>query len=420
MSRTLWLIAFAVGAVGAVSAQVKAADVPEKDVVDTAIGAGQFKTLVTAVKEAGLVDTLKGTGPFTVFAPTDEALAKVPKEKLEALLKDKKALTAVLTYHVVPGKVMAADVVKLDSAKTVQGESLKIVARDGKVTVNGVNVVKTDIVCTNGVIHVIDAVLVPTGRPSPAQERIEQVLSGAEAQGVPTRVARLKKAAAEVVELTPANQLVKEALEKAVATSAALRDEEAEKVLRTGLREAEAILSFKPLMEAKLPEGFPEPTPVGEIHVKSYPAYRLARTSMAGKDGEGRAFFTLFDHITRNGIAMTAPVEMTFGATKEKAPKGEAMAFVYEHARMGKAGQEGKVTVEDVPAMTALSIGLRGDYTLERIADVRARLEAWLKRHADRYETAGPLRVLGYNSRMVPVDRRYAEVQLPVRAKPAR
>ena len=133
----------------------------KKDIVDTAVGAGQFKTLVTAVKAAGLVETLKGEGPFTVFAPTDEAFAKVPKDKLDALLKDKDALTAVLTYHVVPGKVMAEDVVKIDSAKTVQGQTVRIVTNDGKVMVNDANVVKTDIVCQNGVIHVIDKVILP-------------------------------------------------------------------------------------------------------------------------------------------------------------------------------------------------------------------------------------------------------------------
>src|SRR5579871_6508339 len=137
-----------------------------KDIVDTAVAAGQFKTLVAAVKAADLVETLKGEGPFTVFAPTDEAFAKIPKEKLETLLKDKKALTAVLTYHVLPGKVMAADVVKLDSARTAQGKSLSIVTKDGKVTINGIKVIKTDIVCRNGVIHVIDAVLLP-----PAHDR---------------------------------------------------------------------------------------------------------------------------------------------------------------------------------------------------------------------------------------------------------
>lgn len=133
----------------------------KKDIVETAVAADQFKTLVAAVKAADLVETLKGEGPFTVFAPTDEAFAEIPKEKLDALLKDKKALAAVLTYHVVAGDVRAKDVVKLDSADTVQGKPVKIEAADGKVTVNGATVVKTDIVCSNGVIHVIDAVLMP-------------------------------------------------------------------------------------------------------------------------------------------------------------------------------------------------------------------------------------------------------------------
>lgn len=138
------------------------AEKPEAaDIVDTAVGAGSFSTLVTAVKAAGLVETLKGKGPFTVFAPTDEAFAKVPKETLEALLKDKEKLTAVLTYHVVSGKVLAADVVKLTKAKTVQGQEVTIEASAGGVKIDGANVVKTDIVCGNGVIHVIDAVILP-------------------------------------------------------------------------------------------------------------------------------------------------------------------------------------------------------------------------------------------------------------------
>lgn len=130
------------------------------DIVDTAVSAGSFKTLVTAVKAAGLVDTLKGPGPFTVFAPTDEAFAKVPKDRLDALLKDKAALTKVLTYHVVSGKVLAADV-KPGKVKTVEGASLTVKAAGGKVTVDDANVVKTDIVADNGVIHVIDTVLMP-------------------------------------------------------------------------------------------------------------------------------------------------------------------------------------------------------------------------------------------------------------------
>lgn len=133
----------------------------KKDIVDTAIAAEQFETLVSAVKAADLVDVLKGEGPFTVFAPTDKAFEKVPKEKLEALLKDKEALQSVLQYHVVPGKVMAADVVKLKSAKTALGKPVRIAVKDRDVTINGAKVVKTDIECTNGVIHVIDAVLLP-------------------------------------------------------------------------------------------------------------------------------------------------------------------------------------------------------------------------------------------------------------------
>lgn len=132
----------------------------DKDIVDTAVAAGSFTTLVAAVQEAGLVDTLKGEGPFTVFAPTDEAFAKIPDDQLQALLADKEALTAVLTYHVVSGKVMAKDVVTLTSAKTVQGSSIDIDASNG-VRVDGANVIKTDILTSNGVIHVIDTVLMP-------------------------------------------------------------------------------------------------------------------------------------------------------------------------------------------------------------------------------------------------------------------
>lgn len=129
------------------------------DIVDTAVAAGSFKTLVTAVQAAGLVDTLKGPGPFTVFAPTDEAFAKIPKATLDALLKDKAALTKVLTYHVVPGKVMAKDV-KAGPVKTVQGSSLTV-STSGGVKVDAANVVKTDIAADNGVIHVIDTVIMP-------------------------------------------------------------------------------------------------------------------------------------------------------------------------------------------------------------------------------------------------------------------
>ena len=150
MKRILTGVSFAL-ALGSVQAA---------DIVDTAKSAGSFNTLVTAVQAAGLVDTLKGPGPFTVFAPTDEAFAKIPKAQLEALLQDKAALIKVLTYHVVPGAVMAKEV-KAGPVNTVEGSALTISTNDGKVKVDSANVVATDIVADNGVIHVIDAVVMP-------------------------------------------------------------------------------------------------------------------------------------------------------------------------------------------------------------------------------------------------------------------
>ena len=135
----------------------------QKDIVDTAVAAGSFKTLAAALTAADLVGTLKGKGPFTVFAPTDEAFAKLPAGTLDDLLKpaNKAKLQGILTYHVVSGKVMAADVVKLKSAKTVNGQSLAIKVKDGGVMVDNAKVTKTDIECTNGVIHIIDTVVLP-------------------------------------------------------------------------------------------------------------------------------------------------------------------------------------------------------------------------------------------------------------------
>jgi len=154
-------MAYAGGAQGnaASSSAPKAAE--PKDIVDTAVAAGSFKTLVAAIQAAGLVDTLKGEGPFTVFAPTDAAFAKLPKGTVEGLLKDKAALTKILTYHVVAGKVMASQVVKLDQAKTLEGQSLKISTKAGEVRVGSALVTQADIETRNGVIHVIDTVLLP-------------------------------------------------------------------------------------------------------------------------------------------------------------------------------------------------------------------------------------------------------------------
>ena len=163
MSRTVITIGLVLAFI--VSTQFALAGNSEKpkDIVDTAVAAGNFKTLATALKSAGLIETLKGKGPFTVFAPTDEAFAKLPKGTVEDLLKpeNKDKLIAILTYHVVPGRVMAADVAKLSTAKTAQGSEARIQIKDGKVYVDDALVTATDIQAENGVIHVIDTVIIP-------------------------------------------------------------------------------------------------------------------------------------------------------------------------------------------------------------------------------------------------------------------
>jgi uncharacterized surface protein with fasciclin (FAS1) repeats len=165
VAAALFVPAFAGGGSQTCSASATIAGGERKaDIVATAVAAGNFKTLATALEAAGLVDTLKGPGPFTVFAPTDEAFAKIPRETLADLLKpeNKAKLAGVLTYHVVPGKVMAADVVKLRGAVSVNGQRLDIQVVEGAVTLDGAKVVKTDIAASNGVIHVIDAVVMPS------------------------------------------------------------------------------------------------------------------------------------------------------------------------------------------------------------------------------------------------------------------
>lgn len=164
MKKTIAASAAALLLAVSVAAPARADHHQGKDIVETAVAAGSFSTLATALKAAGLVETLKGKGPFTVFAPTDDAFKKLPAGTLEKLLADKARLTKVLTYHVVSGKVMAADVVKLSEAKTVEGSSVKIAVKEGKVKLNDANVVKTDVGASNGVIHVIDTVILPPAK----------------------------------------------------------------------------------------------------------------------------------------------------------------------------------------------------------------------------------------------------------------
>jgi uncharacterized surface protein with fasciclin (FAS1) repeats len=177
MHRTtkIWMVAavaavFTAPAIASAQSNATKDKKPMKNIVQVAVEAGSFNTLVAAVKAAGLVETLSGPGPFTVFAPTDAAFAKLPAGTIDALLADKEKLTSILTYHVVSGKVMAADIIKSNGAtpKTVNGLPLDVAVRGGKVYVNGVNVVTADVQASNGVIHIIDAVLLPQTAPVPA------------------------------------------------------------------------------------------------------------------------------------------------------------------------------------------------------------------------------------------------------------
>lgn len=188
-------IAAAAAARQAAHTTLVAAPADQKDIVDTAVSAGQFKTLVAAVKAAGLVETLKGDGPFTVFAPTDAAFAKLPSGTVETLLKpeNRKKLQDILKYHVVSGKVMAADAAKVSSAKTVEGQEIAIKAADGVVTINKAKVVKADIVASNGVIHVIDSVLMPAEKKDEASKK-DIVATAAASKDFSTLVAAVKAA----------------------------------------------------------------------------------------------------------------------------------------------------------------------------------------------------------------------------------
>jgi len=248
-----------------------------------------------------------------------------------------------------------------------------------------------------------------------AAEKLESALLEAETQASPERkVAVLKAAAAEARRTMTANVLVRDLVE---ATERAKSDDAGQtaKRWRTAVAEVRDILRFEPLLEAPLPTGFPKPIPVGEIRVQQYPKYRLARTDMTLF--EGRAFWTLFNHIKKREIAMTAPVEMSYATDKDGTLKKSEMAFLYRSTEQGRIEDDGKVEVVDVPARLAVGIGLRGDATKDKVNDAKRRLEAWLKAHGEEYEATGTIRVLGYNSPFVADEKKLTEVQIPVRSK---
>ncbi len=181
--------------------------------------------------------------------------------------------------------------------------------------------------------------------------------------------------------------------------------------LATNSSAARGDENFQPIKEAELPKDFPGYTPVGQIEIKHYPAYRKATAS-----GDAQ-FWTLFRHIKQNNVAMTAPVEMDYGDPRDEKSRQRAMAFLYEHPDQGSPGKQGSVEVTDAQPMTVASLGCRGARTRAALDEARQRLLNWLEENKDSYELAGPMRVMGYNSPFVPTSKQFFEVQLPVKAK---
>jgi hypothetical protein len=244
---------------------------------------------------------------------------------------------------------------------------------------------------------------------------LDKVLNGPPDVKSDASFASLRDGAMEVMAIAQRNRLVKSTISKALTDVEQENSERAAKKLRQALLDVRETLSFRVVEEARLPKGFPKWTPVGEIRVQKYPAYRAARTKIA--DDDESSFMTLFNHIASNRIAMTAPVEMSYQGAEAEDPRASEMAFLYENINVGRTGSSGRVDVVDVPAITAISIGVRGETSPDAVRAAHALLKAWLNDHSDKYVIEGRLRVLGYNSPMIPVGKRYFEVQIPVREK---
>lgn len=270
-------------------------------------------------------------------------------------------------------------------------------------------------------VSAADSAIEQFSRPAgPAETKLTEALNEGKQLAAAGRLDAYQRVARDVLELRPNNVEVKQALTSALSEVKVLTStDQAAATLEAALGAAQATLAFRPLMEAPLPDGFPPPTPLGEIEIKAYPAYRMARTIMDGQAGEGRAFLTLFAHITTSNIAMTAPVETTYSGDKRSNTTAESMAFLYQNPKIGELGGQDRVRVVDVPAMTVVSLALRGGYTSERVSDAEAKLRSWLQQYRE-YEPAGSLRLMGYNSPMVPPERRFAELQLPVKKRSSR
>jgi len=413
--------------------------IPDEDtILDVAQRAGSFETLLAAVDAAGLRATLMGEGPFTVFAPTDEAFAKLPEGTIQELLKpaNRAKLGALLAEHVVRGRFPAANALRAGSVETLAGSSLEVAHRDGVLSVGSATLLHADLHARNGIIHVIDRVILPRDKKSDGRAAARQTLQIAIERGVPIYNAGGARACASLYEvavrailgmagesLLPQERSV---LERVVAALPTTTDDktrawELRRAMDTVLISMDTTpgqpagkvesgpkdTTFTPLIEAPLPAGFPAPGPVGEVVFKEYPKYRAARA-------EGRlSFWTLFSHIKRNKIEMTAPVEIS--VTENDAELEEqGMAFLYATPELGSAGKDGSVDVVDLDPVRVLSYGIRGPKTDKKLRAAMEAINARLSQESANWKRDGEWRLLGYNSPMIPADRRFWELQVPV------
>jgi len=387
----------------------------QRSIVEIAASNDSLSTLVAAVKAAGLAEALSGDGPFTVLAPTNEAFAKLPRDVREQLLRpeNRGRLASILKYHVIPARATAAKAVTLRQAATLEGSPVSFTYRDGRVQAGRAGVVAADIPARNGVIHLIDHVLLPPVAPT-GKDAVPAILELAIERGVPLFNDGQIAACAAIYEVAAAGVLAlgedaapapeRTALRRALSGEMDARERAwaLRRVFDRLLAEPEET-AFEPVMEAPLPEGFPKPGPVGEVVVKRYPRYRMARA-----EGGMAAFGTLFRHIKRNDIAMTAPVEMTM----EDGRSQKDMAFLYASPELGETGRDGRVEVVDVEPLTVLSVGLRGPVGADELAAAKRAVEA--RAEDAGWKRAGEWRLMGYNSPMIAADRRFYEFQLPV------
>jgi hypothetical protein len=334
----------------------------------------------------------------------------------------------------VQGRVTAASALRAGSVKTLSGDSVPVTLRDGLLRVGPATLVRADIAARNGVIHAIDRVLLPpTASPRrPARDTLMLAIE----RGVPEYNAGRASACASiyevaaraVLEMTGAelSQEERAVLEQALtrlphasnaqdrawllrrAMDRVLASIETRAHATTGKADSTMKTSaFEPLIEAPLPEGFPAPGPVGEVVLKEYPTYRAARAK------GGNSFWALFTHIKKNDIAMTAPVEMAVTEDGEDL-KRESMAFLYASPALGEVGRDGRVEVVDLDPIRVLSFGIRGPMTDQKTRQAKQAIEERLRRESASWKRDGEWRLLGYNSPMVPAERRFWELQLPV------